>query len=96
MPRKGAPDTPLQASHFSRLDARGRTTIPSAVRQAAGMKAGEIIQWFTRPDGTVVFQLPTARRRALDDLYELTSDLRLREYEAAKAKKHRRWVKRSK
>ncbi|WP_081255969.1 AbrB/MazE/SpoVT family DNA-binding domain-containing protein [Pandoraea pnomenusa] len=38
----------------SRIDARGRTTVPAAVRKALGAKPGTRLTWLLMPDGYIL------------------------------------------
>ena len=48
----------------SAITAKGQATIPKAVREHLGLKPGDRLKFFIRPDGTVVL-LPTLPASAL-------------------------------
>lgn len=51
----------------SRITSKGQTTIPKAIREQLGLKAGDKIRFFSRPDGQVVMLpvVPATRLRGL-------------------------------
>jgi AbrB family looped-hinge helix DNA binding protein len=46
------------------ITVKGQTTIPKAIREHLGLKAGDRVKFFIHPDGTVVL-LPTVPASAL-------------------------------
>ena len=38
----------------ARITCKGRVTIPKAIRERLGLKAGDRVKWFVHPDGGVV------------------------------------------
>ena len=55
----------------SSITAKGRVTIPKAVRERLGLKAGDRIKFFFHPDGSVVL-LPTIPTSALRGIVKRT------------------------
>jgi AbrB family looped-hinge helix DNA binding protein len=51
----------------SSITAKGRVTIPKAVRERLGLKAGDRIKFFFHPDGSVVLlpKIPTSALRGI-------------------------------
>lgn len=50
---------------LARLTSKGQVTIPSEVRKAIGLRAGDLVGFTVFPDGTVILR---AKTRALEDL----------------------------
>ena len=49
------------------ITAKGQTTIPKAIRQHLGLKAGDKVKFFVHPDGTVVLlpKVPVSTLRGI-------------------------------
>ena len=58
----------------SRISSRGQMTIPKAIREHLGVKAGDRVKFFVHPDGTVVL-LP---KRPLKELRGMLKSRRSR------------------
>ena len=53
---------------LARLTSKGLVTIPSEVRKALGLRAGDQVNFSVFPDGTVILR---AKTRALEDLADM-------------------------
>ena len=59
---------------FSKITARGQTTIPKSIREAAGLYAGDVLAFETEGDHVVVRKVAEGRDDHLPELSEALSE----------------------
>ena len=59
---------------FSKITARGQTTIPKSIREAAGLYAGDVLAFETEGDHVVVRKVAEGRDDHLQELSEALSE----------------------